>query len=154
MNNQIRIRKYIDDILQTCRLSVLATESQGKPYASLIAITPFKNFRRLIFATYRNTRKFENMLQNGNVAILIQGEDIDSSDPQKGYALTAFGQAQEIGLSELNDAVQTHLKKHPDLENLLHSTNFAIIQIRVEAYQIVRGIDDVIWWPVSAMTET
>ncbi len=96
MNNPIQIRKYIEGILQTCRLAVLATEAHGQPHASLIAITPVQGFRQIIFATYRNTRKFENILHNGRFAVLIQGEDLDSSNPQKGFALTAFGNTQEL----------------------------------------------------------
>jgi len=148
MNNPIQIRKYIEDILQTCRLAVLATEAHGQPHASLIAITPVQGFRQMIFATYRNTRKFENILHNGKVAVLIQGEDIDSSSQQKGFALTAFGHAQELWKSELEDAVHAHLERHPDLLSFMNSGNFAVIGIKVETYQVVRGIDDVIWWPV------
>ena len=148
MNNLIQIRKYVEDILQTSRLGVLATEAHGQPHASLIAITPFHDFRQVIFATYRNTRKFENILHNGRVAVLIQGEDRNSSNLQKGYALTAYGYAQELGKSELEEAERAHLERHPDLENLMHSGDFTIILIKVEAYQVVRGIDDVVWWPV------
>jgi len=149
MSNPIQIRKYIEGILQTCRLAVLATEAHGQPHASLIAITPFQGFRQIIFATYRNTRKFENILHNGKVAVLIQGEDLDSSNQQKGFALTAFGHAQELGISEVEEAVQAHLERHPDLKSFMHSGDFAIIRVKVDAYQVVRGIDDVIWWPVE-----
>ena len=149
MKNPIQIRKYIEGILQTCRLAVLATEAHGQPHASLIAITPLQGFRQIIFATYRNTRKFENILHNGRVAVLIQGEDMDSLNQQKGFALTAFGDAQELGISEVEEAVHAHLIRHPDLESLMHSGGFVIIRIKVETYQVVRGIDDVTWWPVE-----
>ena len=149
MNNPIQVRKYIDGILQTCRLAVLATEAHGQPHASLIAITPVQGLRQIIFATYRNTRKFENILHNGRVAVLIQGEDLDSSNQQKGFALTAFGNTQEVEISELDEAMHAHLQRHPDLVSLLNSGDFALLRIKVEAYQVVRGIDDVTWWPVE-----
>jgi nitroimidazol reductase NimA-like FMN-containing flavoprotein (pyridoxamine 5'-phosphate oxidase superfamily) len=149
MNNPVKIRKYVEGILQTCRLAVLATEANGQPHASLIAITPVQGFRQMIFATYRNTRKFDNITHNGRVAVLIQGEDLDSSNQQKGFALTAFGHTQELGVSELEEAVHAHLERHPDLESFLHSRDFAIIRIKVDTYQVVRGIDDVIWWPLD-----
>ncbi len=149
MNNSVQIRKYIEQILQNCRLAVLATEAHGQPHASLIAITPVQNFRQIIFATYRNTRKFKNMVLNSRVAVLIQGEDADSPDQQKGFALTGFGTTREIGVSELEEAMHAHLERHPDLVNFLNSGDFALIRIKVEKYQVVRGIDDVIWWPVE-----
>jgi hypothetical protein len=148
MNNPGQIRKYIEDILQNCRLAVLATEAHGQPHASLIAITPIQGFRQMIFATYRNTRKFENILLNGRVAVLIQGEDLDSSGQQKGFALTGFGNTQEIGTSELKESMHAHLERHPDLLNFLSSGDLALIRIKIEEYQVVRGIDDVTWWHV------
>ncbi len=149
MSNPIPIIEYIDSLLKACRLGVLATERDGQPHASLIAITPVQGYRQMIFATYRNTRKFENLVHNGRVAVLIQGEDFDVSGQQKGFALTAFGHAQEIGKSEQEEAVREHLGRHPDLADFMQTADLAIIRIKVEAYQVVRGIEDVTWWPVE-----
>ncbi len=149
MNNPISISEYIRNVLQTCRLAVLATEGNGQPHASLIAITPFSEFRQIIFATYRNTRKFENLLQNERVAVLIQGEDTDSSFKQTGFALTAYGHAREVGIADYEEVMQAHLERHPDQTDFLQSADIAIMRIKVETYQVVRGIDDVTWWPVE-----
>lgn len=149
MNNSISISEYIRNVLQTCRLAVLATEGNGQPHASLIAITPISEFRQLIFATYRNTRKFENLLMNGRVAVLIQGEDTDSSFKQSDVALTAYGYAQEVEKSDYEEVMQAHLERHPDQANFLSTEDLVIIRIKVETYQVVRGIDDVTWWPVE-----
>ena len=141
--------EFIGGLLQTCRLAVLATEGSGQPYASLIAITPFCGFREMIFATYRNTRKFENLKLNARVAVLVQGEYMDSSGQNKVFALTAFGHAEELAISELEEAVNAHRERHPDVANLLQSSDSAMIRIKVETYQIVRGIDDVTWLNVE-----
>ncbi len=86
---------------------------------------------------------------NGRVAVLIQGEDTDSSFKQTGFALTAYGCAQEVGKADCEEIIQAHLERHPDQANFLLSEDLAIIQIKVETYQVVRGIDDVTWWPVE-----
>lgn len=153
INGQFSIKKYVIDILQSYKLAVLATESDGQPYASLITITPFEGFRQIIFATYRNTRKFKNIFHNGRVSVLIQGEDLVNLDQKKGFALTAFGHAQEVGINDLENVRLEHLNRHPDIESFMNSGDVAIISIKVEAFQVVRAIDDVIWWPVVAMTE-
>ena len=149
MRNQIPIIEYIGGLLKASRLAVLATERDGQPHASLIAITPVQGFRQMIFATYRNTRKFENIVHNGRVAVLIQGEDFYSSGRKKVFALTAFGHALEVVISEQEEAMHVHMERHPDLLNFLRSGEFALIRIKVEAYQIVRGIDDVTWLNVE-----
>jgi nitroimidazol reductase NimA-like FMN-containing flavoprotein (pyridoxamine 5'-phosphate oxidase superfamily) len=154
MNKQIPIKKYIEDALRTSRLAVLATESGGQPHASLIAITPVGSFRQLIFVTYRETRKFENLAHNDKVAVLIHGEDIYSQGRHRSFALTAFGTAHEIHISGYEEALHAHLERHPDLENFIRKNNFALILIMVDTYQVVRDIDNVSWWSVSDLETT
>ena len=149
MNKPISISEYIKNVLQTCKLAVLATEGEGQPHASLIAITPVAEFRQMLFATYRNTRKFENLLKNGRVAVLIQGEDTDLSYKQTGYALTAYGHALEVDKSDYEEVMKVHVQRNPDLADSLLSADLAIILIKIETYQVVRGFDDVSWWPVG-----
>jgi nitroimidazol reductase NimA-like FMN-containing flavoprotein (pyridoxamine 5'-phosphate oxidase superfamily) len=154
MSKHISIKKYVEDALQAGRLAVLATERDGQPHASLIAITPVNGMRQLIFVTSRNTRKFLNLQYNGKVAVLIRGEDVHKSGHQKSFALTAFGIAQEILISEHEEALQTHLERHPDLENFMQKRDFALILIGVDTYQIVRDIENVSWWPVNDLDTT
>jgi hypothetical protein len=149
MCNPIKGIEFIGGLLQTCRLAVLATEGSGQPHASLIAITPFRGFREMIFTTYRKTRKFENLKINARVAVLLQGEYKDNSGQNKVFALTAFGHAEELAITELEEAVNAHREKHPDVANLLQSSESAMVRIKVEKYQIVRGIDDVTWLNVE-----
>jgi uncharacterized pyridoxamine 5'-phosphate oxidase family protein len=64
MNNLFTYREYIENILKLNKFAVLATESEGQPHVSLIAITPFGSTHQLIFATYRNTLKYRNLAHN------------------------------------------------------------------------------------------
>ena len=149
MINSTPLPELIGGLLKDCRLAVLATEGNGQPHSSLIAITPFRGLLEIIFATFKNTRKYGNLKLNGRVAVLIQGEDGDSSGQNKVFALTAFGHAAEVEISEMEKAANGHRERHPDLANLLQSPDFAIFSVMVEAYQIVRGIDDVAWLKVE-----
>jgi heme iron utilization protein len=83
MTNLIVIKTYIEDIFKTSRFAVLATEGDGQPHASLIAVTPMDGYRKLIFATYRNTRKYQNLSHNGRVAVLVESIDIKGRDCRK-----------------------------------------------------------------------
>jgi len=148
MNNQIQTGEYVELILKTCNLAVLASEANGQPCASLMAITPFQGVKQILFATYRNTRKFENIIHNGRVALLVQGKDLETTKGNKAYALTAYGYAREVKESEFEEALHTHLVRHTDLDNFLHSSDIAIFSVKVEKYQLVLGIDDVIWCTV------
>ena len=117
-----------------------------------MAITALGCFRQLIFATYRNTRKYRNLTSNSKVSVFIDGRarDQSGSGSQDGFVLTAQGHAQEIGSGD-RDAVQSaHLERHPDLDAFLAAPDCALVLVKVEAYQVVGAIDDVKWWRVGA----
>ena len=149
MSSESIIKKYIGDIFQTNNLAVLATEGDGQPHASLIAVTPTDDFVHLIFATYRSTRKYNNLINNGKVAILFENRYINNLNNQETTALTAFGYASEVIKDEYETVMQTHLTKHPEQGSFLLSTDCAIFRVVVHAYQLVLGIDDVQWWNIK-----
>lgn len=90
MSNLISIKKYMEDIFKTSRFAVLATEGDGQPHASLIGITPIEGYRKMIFATYRNTRKYTNLNNNNSkLAVLVESIDIKKSGQQENFVSTA-----------------------------------------------------------------
>ena len=154
MSNQNDIEELVEDALQATRFAVLSTESDGQPHASLIAITPAGGSRQIIFATYRDTRKYRNLIDNGKVAVFIDGREAVTSGLREGFVITALGRAEEIGNVEHNAALRAHLERHPDLESFLRSADCALFRVTVEAYQVVGGIDDVRWWSIDDPAST
>ena len=145
MNNLRTSREYIEDVLKLNKFAVLATEGDGQPHASLIAITPIGDFRQLIFATYRNTRKYRNLVHNSKVAVLIESREINMKDLQKSIVLTIIGHTEEISIAENEAAFQEHLKRHPEMESFMRSSDCALILVIAQSYQVVYGIDDIRW---------
>ena len=146
MSNQIDIRAYVEGALQARRFAVLATERDGQPHSSLIAITPICGARQLIFATYRGTRTYRNLTQNGKVAVFIDDRDENRLALPGGFVLTALGHAQVVSAGENAAVRRAHLERHPDLESFLGSLDCTLIRVTVDAYQVVGAIDDVRWW--------
>ena len=147
MKSNLPIKEYIREVILANRFAVLATESDGQPHASLIAVTPSEGVLTLIFATYRNTRKYTNLIQNGKVAILFENRSIKGAEEIS--VLTAFGQAEEVNAFDSEADTQAHLLRHPEQESFLLSTGCVLFRVKVEAYQVVRGIDDVKWWNIN-----
>jgi nitroimidazol reductase NimA-like FMN-containing flavoprotein (pyridoxamine 5'-phosphate oxidase superfamily) len=148
MSTQTTTKEYIGDALQTNNLAVLATEGNGQPHACFIAITPMDDFVHLIFATYRNTRKYNNLKNNGKVAILFENRSTKSMSQPDIIVLTAFGYAEELDPFISEEAFQAHVLRHPELESFLLSTDCALFKVKVNAYQVVRGIEDINWWNI------
>jgi uncharacterized pyridoxamine 5'-phosphate oxidase family protein len=151
MSHQKLIKEYVADALQTNMLAVLATEGEGQPHASLIAITPLEDFTYIIFATYRSTRKYNNLINNGKVAILFENRSTKSMSQPDITVVTAFGMANEVEIASSGMALKAHLLRHPELEAFLHSADCALFQVKVNAYQMVRGIDDINWWKLNEL---
>jgi len=145
MNKQSTIKEYIEGALQTSRFAVLATEGNGQPHTSLIAITPFGSFRQLIFATYRNTLKYRNLAHNRKVAVLVESGDVNMKGMKESVVLTIIGYTEEISKEENEAAYQAHLKRHPEMESFMLSSDCALILVIGQSYQVVYGIDDIRW---------
>jgi uncharacterized pyridoxamine 5'-phosphate oxidase family protein len=151
MNNLKPSREYLEDVLNLNKFAVLATEGNGQPHTSLIAITPFESFRQLIFATYRNTLKYRNLSQNNKVAVLIENRDVNINGLQRSIALTIIGHTEAISTTENEAAYQAHLKRHPELESFMLSSDCVLIRIIARSYQVVSGINDISWISADAL---
>jgi uncharacterized pyridoxamine 5'-phosphate oxidase family protein len=162
MTSPTAIRDSIQTLLHTTGFAVLATDNAGQPHTSLVAITPLDEGQRLIFATYRNTQKFTNLMQNKRVSVLVDGRHHEGSNGAlASFILSAVGRVQEIHTATHPQLLSAHLQKHPDLAAFTQAPDCVLLEVVVEAYQVVRGIDDVTWWcaddlknlPSSGVTE-
>jgi nitroimidazol reductase NimA-like FMN-containing flavoprotein (pyridoxamine 5'-phosphate oxidase superfamily) len=150
MTSTSSIRDSIQNLLNTIGFAVLATENAGQPHTSLIAITPVDEGQRLVFATYRNTRKFTNLMQNQRVSVLIDGSSSASpGGTSTRFVLSAVGRVQEINVTTQPHLLGAHLQRHPDLATFTQTPDCVLLEVVVEAYQVVHGIDDVTWWSVD-----
>ena len=145
MNKQSKIKEYINTVLNTSGFAVLATEGNGQPHTSLIAISPFGNLRQIIFATYRNTLKYRNLSHNNRVAVLIEGVYFNMKGLKENIVLTIIGQTEEINTAEYEVSYQAHLKRHPDMESFMLSADCVLIRINAKSFQVVYGIDEIRW---------
>jgi general stress protein 26 len=153
MRHPATSKHTIQQLLDSIGFAILATESAGQPHASLVAVTPFQGWRQLVFATYRETQKYRNLMQNRRVAVLMDGCKAGRGVEQTGLVVTAVGHAQDIPADQHAAAMQAHLKRHPDLASFLLSPDCVLVAVSVETYQVVRSIDDVTWWTVDDLNQ-
>ncbi len=154
LNKQSTIKENIEGVLKTSGFAVLATEGNGQPHTSLIAITPLGNFRQLIFATNRNTRKYRNLSHNNKVAVLIESGVINIKGLKQSVVLTIIGHAEEISITENEAAYQAHLNRHPEMESFMLSSDCTLIRVMAQSYQVVYGIDEIRWITADDLDST
>ena len=145
MNENNTLKGYIEHIINSCGFAVLATESNGQPHVSLIAITPLENCRHLVFATYRNSLKYRNIKDNNKVAVLIENVDANEKDLKERMVLTVIGHTEEISLTGNEEVYREHVKRHPGMESFMLSSDCTLIKVIAQSYQVVKGIDDIRW---------
>jgi len=59
--------------------------------------------------------------------------------------LTIIGHTEEISLSGNEEAYQAHLKRHPEMESFMLSSDCTLIKVIAQSFQEVKGIDDIRW---------
>ncbi len=145
------ICQEISELLETRKLAVLATQIHGQPHASLMAFTPVDGIKRLIFATYRATRKYESLHKDGRAALLI-GSGIEPFEQQRtDLVVTAHGQITDVPDDEHKTILAAHIKRHPEFEDFLTSPECALLNMEISAYQLVTSTDDVRWCTVESL---
>lgn len=138
------IKKDLKGLFESQPLAVLATQSDGQPYTSLVAFASSKDFKELYFATTRATRKYANLMANPRAALLMDNRSNKPSDFRWAMAVTALGQAQEIKGEKAKKAQSLYLAKHPELEGFLSSPTCALVGVEVRTYYLVTRFQDVI----------
>ncbi len=139
-------------MLASRRFAVLATEGDGQPHASLMAIAPTSDLRALVFGTYRGTTKYWNIERNGRVALLIDARPNRDSSQGSPVVVTAIGEARELEGAAREEALQMLVSRHPELAAFANSPVCALMRVEVAAYQLARGVDDVQWWTIAGDT--
>jgi nitroimidazol reductase NimA-like FMN-containing flavoprotein (pyridoxamine 5'-phosphate oxidase superfamily) len=135
-------KKQLHELFTKQRFAVIATQTSNEPYTSLVAFSSTEDLSFLIFATLRQTRKYESILQNAKISMLIDNRENLSSDIKNAIAVTVVGNASEIK-DDRQHFMDIHLKKHPYLREFLQDSNCALVGLAVEKIIIVRQFQQI-----------
>ena len=86
------VQALLPRLLETQKYAVLATDNHGQPYTSLMAFSVTEDLQSFILMTERGRLKYENLMANPRVAIMIDNRGISATrlDP----AISAGGWRQ------------------------------------------------------------
>jgi nitroimidazol reductase NimA-like FMN-containing flavoprotein (pyridoxamine 5'-phosphate oxidase superfamily) len=143
MEKTSRLKKFLKDLFPSQRLGVLATQSKGQPYGSLVAFVATNDLKHLLFATARATRKYANISENPRVAMVMDNRSNQESDFHQAAAVTAIGVVKEAKGSEKKTLLRLYLSGHPYLKDFVSSPTCALLKMNVETYYIVRQFQNV-----------
>lgn len=143
METNDQIRKRIEALFGSQKLAALSTQSDGQPYASLVAFYSADDLKHIFFATPRTTRKFANLSADNRVAVMINNSSNQSSDFHQAIAVTAVGRAKEVIGEEKGSILKRYLAKHPYLEDFVRSPTCALVRVSVKSYYMVKNFQNV-----------
>ena len=131
------------------RHAVLATESNGRPYTSLIAYAMTPDMKGLLFATPKKTSKYKNLLKNRNVSLLIDTRSQTSGDYMKTEAVTLLGAAMPVRRGRKWDELSGILmEKHPELAEFIQAATTALIFVEISYCYHISSFQTVSEWRV------
>jgi len=135
MNTQ-NISKEIKNLLEKQKFGVIATQGKDIPYTNLVAFFSTDNMKNIVFATSKKTEKYQNILRNGKMSMLIDNCTNTPSDIENAIVVSAFGSAHEIKQNK-HDFIKKYEEKHPYLSDFVKSDDCALIIIKVQYYQYI-----------------
>ena len=140
--NEDEIKRALLELFNIQKLAVLASNKQNQPYPNLIAFTCTDDLKNFIFVTKRDSIKFNNIMNNPQVSLLIDNRENQPSDFSSAIAVSVFGSAEEIK-EDLDQHISLYLQKHPYLEDFVKSSDCALLKIHVEKYSMVSQFQNV-----------
>ncbi len=145
MNNHMKNSlEQITTLFGSQMLAVLSTQSRDQPYASLVAFAADDNLEHIFFLTPTTTRKYENLIDNPKVAILVNNSVNKADDIHNAVSVTGIGTAAVVETSDKTQLLNMYLKKHPHLKGFSKAPTTAFICIAMKRYFMVNQFQNVI----------
>jgi nitroimidazol reductase NimA-like FMN-containing flavoprotein (pyridoxamine 5'-phosphate oxidase superfamily) len=145
--DDIEVAKKIAELANEQLYGVLATQTEGQPYGSMIGFAFTADLKYAVFATPKATRKYHNLTECKNVALVVNDRDKHPDDLMKIGAFTATGKAEEIDDVTIDSNwTKILLKKHPYLRDFLKSSTTALFRIKIIRFFYVSSFQEVREW--------
>lgn len=133
---------------ETQRHAVLATISGEQPFTSLISYVLAPDSKSIVFATPRETSKYDNLLKNRKVALLIDTRANRDEDYLEAEAITIIGDARSVESSEERSQLsKLFIQKHPELAGFVNSPATALVSVKIARCFHVGRFQTVSEWP-------
>lgn len=132
------------DLLRSKDTCVMATVSGSEPHCSLMSYAVNEDCKEIYMMTFKNTRKYENLLTNPVVSLLVDTrKEDDSGDRLHTKALTISGQFKHIRNPETKLQIKSRLlERHPHLETFAENPETEFFVVHVKSFQLLDGITD------------
>ena len=146
---ELLMREQINDLLSDQPLAVLSTQRNGQPYSSLMAFAHTPDLAVIVVATGKSTRKYQNIIRDSRVSLLVDNRSNNEEDFHAAAALTVLGVAKNIESDERPSFETIYLERHPYLQKFLKAPTTSFIKIEVHSYLMVSRFQNVMEYRIG-----
>jgi len=126
---------------------ILCTQTDGQPYGSMIGFAFSDDLRHAVFATPKATRKYRNLRNCHNVALVVNNRDRHPTELMKIEAFTATGIAEELEDCDTDSPwARLLIDKQHYLKSFLDSSTTALFRIKIVRFFFVSSFQEVREW--------
>jgi general stress protein 26 len=143
------LRHSIKEILNSQSLAVLATTTGSSPYTSLVGFMASQDLKEIYFATFINTRKYQNISKHSRVSLLIDSRTNRADDFKNSSALTILGDAATVLQEQRDTLLSLYLDKFSHLQDFISDPRCALVRITVTKYIVVQRFQEVFEFTVQ-----
>jgi nitroimidazol reductase NimA-like FMN-containing flavoprotein (pyridoxamine 5'-phosphate oxidase superfamily) len=134
----------IEAFLNNHHICVLATVRDNMPHCSLMAYIVDEHFRVVYMVTPRDTNKYQNILKNPHVSLLVDDRcEGDYPGQRAEHALTVHGTCQRVEDETTKKMARERLaEKRPDMRDFIYDTQSEVIAIGIHSFLFLAGVTD------------
>ena len=137
MEERPTLKDTIRQVLDSRKVAVLATQGPEYPHACLVAFAAADDLRHLYFVTMRSTRKFENMIHENRVMLLVDDRSNSETDFDSATVITGRGKATPVPYDAAREMLPFYLNRHPHLEAFARHENSVLVGVQIGSYAVV-----------------
>lgn len=131
-NNDKKFLNEVCQVLKTQSLGILATQTEEYPYLTLVSFVSSNDIKTIIFATLKESRKYENIQENKKVSIFIGSQKNIIEDYKDAKALSFYGIIKKTTKKQSSEYKKLYLKKHPHFAEFLSDPQCKLMVISVK----------------------
>ena len=142
------LRTKVRTILGTQLYGVLSTQGEaGTPHASIIAFVTADALGSLVFATPRNTRKFNYLVARPEAAFFIDDRRSDPNELMQVTGIEVQGRVTELTGDERATYRALYLARLPAMASFIDAPGSALMRMAVDRYDVVDHFQHVLVLP-------
>jgi len=137
-------RDQIRALFDSQSLAVLATSENDQPYAGLVLFAATPDLKEIVFLTPNTTRKYDHLIHNSKVAVLVNNTTNRKEDIDRAASVTATGIAAMLEHEKKNQYLDLYLYRHPHLKSFSDLKTTALVCVTVDRYVLVNQFQNVV----------